>query len=74
MRKIFFTTLILLLTTSIATTAYALTVSPAKIEVIADPGQTVRGEIELFNEQEETKTFFASYENFESRGDSGLQL
>ena len=71
MRKIFFTTLILLLTTSIATTAYALTVSPAKIEVIADPGQTVRGEIELFNEQEETKTFFASYENFESRGDSG---
>lgn len=71
MRKILFYALTLLLTTGIATSAYALTVSPAKIEITADPGQTVRGEIELFNEQGETKTFYASYENFESRGDSG---
>lgn len=71
MRKIIFYTLILLLSTGIASSTYALTVSPAKIEITADPGQTVRGEIELFNEQEETKTFYASYENFESRGDSG---
>ncbi|MEK7557522.1 MAG: hypothetical protein AAB538_06075, partial [Patescibacteria group bacterium] len=71
MRKILFYTFILLLAISIATTAYALTVSPAKVEITADPGQTIRGEIELFNEQEETKTFYASYENFESRGDSG---
>lgn len=71
MRKILFYTFTLLLTTGITTSAYALTVSPAKIEITADSGQTVRGEIELFNEQEETKTFYASYENFESRGDSG---
>jgi hypothetical protein len=30
---------------------YALTVSPARLEVTADPGQTLRGEIEIFNEQ-----------------------
>jgi len=64
-------TLTLLLATGIAGTAYALTVSPAKIEMTTDPGRTVWGEIELFNEQEGTRTFYTSYENFESRGDSG---
>jgi hypothetical protein len=49
----------------------ALTVSPAKQEVRANPGQTLKGEIELFNEQNEVKTFYTSFENFESRGDSG---
>ncbi len=71
MRKIFFYIFILITATGIVSNTYALTVSPAKIEIAADPGQTVRGEIELFNEQNETKTFYASYENFESRGDSG---
>jgi hypothetical protein len=71
MRKILFYTFVLLLTIGVVTSAYALTVSPAKIEITADPGQTVRGEIELFNEQEVVKTFYTSYENFESRGDSG---
>lgn len=52
-------------------TAHGLTVSPAKVEIQVDPGQSVYGEIELFNEQVETKTFFISYENFESRGDTG---
>lgn len=55
----------------VASPALALTVSPAKIEVQADPGETLRGEIEIFNEQVDTKTFFISSENFESRGDSG---
>lgn len=50
---------------------FALTVSPAKLEVSGDPGQIVRGEVEIFNEQDSEKTFFVSYENFESRGDSG---
>lgn len=49
----------------------ALTISPTKIEVSADPGQTIVGEIELFNEETETKTFFTSYENFEPRGETG---
>ncbi len=51
--------------------AFALTISPTKIEIAGDPGQTVIGEIELFNEQSETKTFFTSYENFEPRGETG---
>lgn len=51
--------------------ASALTVSPARIEITVDPGQTATGEIELFNEQDTQKTFFTSYENFEPRGDSG---
>lgn len=49
----------------------AVTISPAKIEVSADPGQTVVNEIDLFNEQDTTKTFFSSVENFEASGDSG---
>jgi hypothetical protein len=51
--------------------AFALTISPTKIEVAGDPGQTVIGEIELYNEQAEAKTFFTTFENFEPRGETG---
>lgn len=51
--------------------AQALTVSPARFEVAGDPGTTLSGEIELFNEQEGTRTFYVSFENFEPKGDSG---
>ena len=51
--------------------ANALTISPVKIEVTGDPGQTLRGELELLNEQAGTKTFFSSFENFEPSGDTG---
>lgn len=70
-KKVLFIIFILFITMGFSSSVFALTVSPAKIEVVADPGQIVQGEIELFNEQEETKTFYVSYENFESRGDSG---
>lgn len=49
----------------------ALTISPTKIEVAVDPGQTAIGEIEVFNEQQEVKTFYTTYENFEPRGETG---
>ena len=49
----------------------ALTISPVRMEIKGDPGQTLRGEIELFNEQDETKTFYSSSQNFEARGESG---
>lgn len=49
----------------------ALTISPTKIEVAADPGQTVINEIEVYNEQQEVKTFYLTYENFEPRGETG---
>ncbi len=50
---------------------FALTISPVRMEISGDPGQTLHGQIELFNEQDETKTFYSSTANFEARGDSG---
>lgn len=49
----------------------ALTVSPAKLEIAGDPGTTLAGTIELFNEQNKTQTLYTSYENFESNDDTG---
>ncbi len=51
--------------------ASALTISPTKIEVAGDPGQELIGEIEVFNEESEDKTFYSSFENFEPRGETG---
>lgn len=51
--------------------AYALTVTPARIEINADPGQKLEGEFSLINEQEDTKTFYSSTANFEAQGESG---
>jgi hypothetical protein len=51
--------------------AEALTISPVKVEVTGEPGQTLRGELELLNEQPERKVFFSSFENFEPSGDTG---
>jgi len=54
-----------------AGSAHALTLSPVKIEVTGDPGQTLRGDLDLMNEQGYTKTYFSSFENFEPSGDTG---
>lgn len=51
--------------------AHALTVSPAKVEITGDPGTTLQGEVEIFNEQEGSRTFYSTAENFEPNGDSG---
>ena len=51
--------------------AQALTISPARLELSADPGQTISGEFSLINEQEDTKTFYSSTANFEAQGESG---
>ncbi len=51
--------------------AYALTISPARIELAGDPGQTVTGEFLLINEQEASRTFYASTQNFEAQGETG---
>ena len=49
----------------------ALTISPARIEISGDPGQTLTGEYILVNEQNESKTFYSSFENFEAQGETG---
>lgn len=51
--------------------AYALTLSPARIEISGDPGATVGGEFTIINEQSTTQTFYASYENFSAQGETG---
>lgn len=50
---------------------HALTISPVRVDVQGDPGQTLRGELEMLNEQGEAKVFFSSFENFEPAGDTG---
>ncbi len=70
MRNLVFV-LVLLVMAGVASPVSALTVSPARIEITGDPGATLQGEIELFNEQDGGKTFFTSFENFEPSGDSG---
>src|SRR4030042_1801472 len=49
----------------------ALTVSPVRIELSGDPGTVIEDEMNLTNEQEETKTFYSSFGNFEATGETG---
>lgn len=49
----------------------AAILSPARIEVSGDPGQTINGKINLINNQEEAKTFYSSSENFEPQDETG---
>lgn len=51
--------------------ARALTLSPPRLEVSGDPGQTLVGELEVYNEQESEITFYVSTQNFEARGETG---
>jgi len=51
--------------------ASAITVSPVRLEVSGDPGQTLKGDLILINEQSMPQKFYSSYANFESRGSSG---
>ncbi|HXK37964.1 MAG TPA: hypothetical protein VJ579_02770 [Candidatus Paceibacterota bacterium] len=71
MRTTVITTIALIAAFSFAASASALTVSPTRIEIRGNPGQTLKGEMEIYNEQQEGKTFYTSFENFESRGDTG---
>ena len=51
--------------------ADAVTISPAKLELVGNPGQTISANFLLINEQDSDKTFYSSSENFEAEGDSG---
>jgi len=62
--------LFVLLSTSAAQPARALTVSPVRMEVGGDPGRPVTRTIRLTNEQDETKTFYVSFENFIAQGET----
>jgi hypothetical protein len=49
----------------------ALTVSPPRWEISGERGQTINGELELFNEEKEAKTFYSSFAAFEAAGETG---
>lgn len=51
--------------------AFALTVSPVKVELSSDPGKTVSSQFDLFNEQKNDLTLYSSFENFEAQGETG---
>lgn len=52
-------------------TAHALTISPVRLEISGDPGETLTQEIILINESREIETYYTSYANFEAQGESG---
>lgn len=51
--------------------AHALTISPARLDISGDPGQTVSGDFQLINEQDSDQVFYSSSENFSADGESG---
>lgn len=51
--------------------AQALTVSPARAELTADPGETISDTFLIINEQDTEQTYYTSVENFESQGETG---
>ncbi len=54
-----------------ANSAHALTITPIRLELKANPGQVIKQEITLFNEHESEEVLYVSYANFEASGDSG---
>lgn len=54
---------------------YALTISPARIEISGDPGTTITKEITLLNDSKSgEETYYVSYSNFEAQGETGSPL
>ncbi len=51
--------------------AYALTLSPVRMEIRGNPGETVKEKMVLTNESEGTTTYYSSFSNFEASGESG---
>jgi hypothetical protein len=55
----------------VANKANALTLSPPRLEISGDPGQTLTEKMVLINENNDEETFYSSYENFQAQGESG---
>jgi len=51
--------------------AHALTLTPTRLEISGDPGQTLMEQMTLINEGATTQTFYSSYANFEAQGETG---
>ena len=51
--------------------ALALTLTPIRLEISGNPGQTLSEEMTLINERDTTETYYVSYANFEAQGETG---
>ncbi len=49
----------------------AVTMSPIRIELAADPGQSTTGVIKVYNDDNNTRTFYLSVAKFESKDETG---
>ncbi|MEK7585897.1 MAG: hypothetical protein AAB477_01525 [Patescibacteria group bacterium] len=54
-----------------ANLASALSLSPARIEISGNPGESLTKEVTLINENDGTETYYSSFANFEASGDTG---
>jgi hypothetical protein len=54
-----------------ASTASALTLTPIRLEVRGDPGETLTETVTLINDKTTLGTFYSSYSNFEAQGETG---
>lgn len=52
----------------------ALTISPARMELVGDPGTTITKDITLLNDTQVDATYYVSYSNFEAQGETGSPL
>lgn len=59
---------------AVFTVAHALTMSPVKAELAADPGQRIDTNFILTNEQNDTNTYYISAQNFNAKDESGTPL
>jgi hypothetical protein len=54
-----------------AVKANALTISPIRMEISGDPGQTLSKDVVLINENKDNETFYSSFANFQAQGETG---
>lgn len=52
-------------------TADALTLSPPRVELRGNPGETIKQEVTLTNDGKNTQIFYTSFANFEAQGETG---
>jgi len=49
----------------------AMSISPVRIELAGDAGQTLKGVFKIINDEADNKVFYTAYENFEASGETG---
>ncbi len=76
MKKVFSTATLFLIVAFVAVLlpihrTHALTITPIRLEINGNPGQVLSQQMTLINEQNVPATYYVSYANFETRGETG---